>query len=43
MSSPTDLAPGPQLAAPNAAVIDAVAVTCLHAHLYPDHERAIGA
>ena len=33
----------PQLAAAHAAGVDAVAVTCLHAHLYPDHERAIGA
>ena len=32
----------PQLAATRAAGIDAVAVVCLHAHLYPDHERAIG-
>lgn len=41
--TPPDLpALEPQLAAAHAAGIDAVAVTCLHAHLYPDHERAIG-
>ncbi|MGM0386450.1 MAG: hydantoinase/oxoprolinase family protein, partial [Actinomycetota bacterium] len=41
--TPPDLAElEPALNATKARGIDAVAVVCLHAHLYPDHERAIG-